>query len=146
MARHQGKVSRRDFLKLASFVPAAWLSNPFLKFGDRFSHQNNIPNILILIFDAWSASNVSLYGYPRATMPNLERFADRAIVYHNHISAGTFTSPGVASILTGLYPWSHRAFQLGNPIVNSHIDHQMFSMLEGIFSTKLGYSHNNAAD
>jgi hypothetical protein len=146
MVRQQEKVSRRDFLKLASLAPAAWLSSPLLKIGDRIRNQDNTPNVLILIFDAWSANNVSFYGYPRATMPNLERFAEKAIVYHNHISAGTFTSPGVASILTGLYPWSHRAFQLGNTIVNSHAEHQMFSMLKGIFSARLGFSQNRSAD
>ena len=129
-----------------SLAPATWLSSPLVKFGDCIANQGNSPNILILIFDAWSASNTSLYGYSRATMPNLEKFAERAIVYHNHISAGTFTSPGVASILTGLYPWSHRAFQLGNTIINSHVEHQIFSMLRGVFSTRLGYSQNRSAD
>ncbi len=143
---HQKSISRRDFLKLASLAPAAWLSRPLLRGIDQFSQPSKTPNILILIFDAWSANDVSLYGYPRATMPNLEKFSEHAIVYHNHHSAGTFTSPGAASILTGLYPWSHRAFQLGNLVVDAHREHQAFSALKEIFSTTLGYSQNRFAN
>ena len=57
-----------------------------------------------------------MYGYPRQTMPNVEQFAKNAIVYHRHYSAGTFTVPGTASLLTGLHPWSHRALTLGGEI------------------------------
>ena len=53
---------------------------------------------------------------------------------------------GVASILTGLHPWSHRAFQLGNQVIDSHREHQVFSSLKGKFQTMLGYSQNGAAD
>ena len=70
-------------------------------------------NVIVLVFDAWSAHDVPLYGYQRDTVPNVVRFAENATVYHNHYTAGTFTVPGTASLLTGLLPWSHRAFQLG---------------------------------
>jgi len=146
MVKQQKSISRRDFLKLASLAPAAWLSSPLLRGVDQFSQQSSTPNVLILIFDAWSANDVSLYGYPRATMPNLGKFSERAIVYHNHISAGTFTSPGAASILTGLYPWSHRAFQLGNLVADAHREHHLFSALKENFSTTLGYSQNKFAN
>ncbi|MGD8405927.1 MAG: sulfatase-like hydrolase/transferase, partial [Anaerolineales bacterium] len=139
-------ISRRDFLKLASLAPAAWMSTPLFRGLDQFSQQSNTLNILILIFDAWSAKDVSFYGHPRETMPNLEKFSERAIVYHNHYSAGTFTSPGAASILTGLYPWSHRAFQLGNLVIDIHREHQMFTSLKDNFSTTLGYSQNRFAN
>ena len=66
------------------------------------------PNVIILLFDAMSATNLSLYGYHRETTPNFKRFAERANVYHSHNSAGNFTSPGTASLLTGTYPWTHR--------------------------------------
>jgi len=144
--KNRKNISRRDFLKLASLAPAAWISSPLLKGIDLFSQPSNTPNILILIFDAWSAADVSLYGFPRATMPNLEKFSERAIVYHNHYSAGTFTTPGASSILTGLYPWSHRAFQLGDLVADVHREHQVYSLLQENFSTTLGYSQNRFAN
>jgi len=46
-------------------------------------------------------------------MPFLESFAWKNDDYHNHYSAGTFTVPGTASLITGVYPMVARAFQLG---------------------------------
>ena len=107
------KINRRNFLKLSSLIPLATpligASNPI---GPSHKTSPETPNILIVIFDALSARNISLYGYHRATMPNLARFAERATVYHNHYSAGNFTTVGTASILTGTYPWTHRAIHI----------------------------------
>jgi len=108
------RLSRRDFLKLSALLPAS-PGDPAL---DTKSDPNGKPaqqgspqNIIILLFDAMSARDLSVYGYPRNTTPNLMRFANRANVYHSHYSAGNFTIPGTTSLLTGLYPWTHRANQ-----------------------------------
>jgi arylsulfatase A-like enzyme len=138
-------LSRRDFLKLASLAPLTWLARPLM----RLPHQTageQIPNVIVLVFDAWSANHVQFYGYPRRTMPKLERFIDKATVFHNHYSAGTFTIPGTASLLTGLYPWTHRALSLGSGgIVDTQIDNQVFSLFADTHST-LAYSQNKFAD
>ena len=104
------------------------------------------PNIIILVFDAWSANHMQMHGYPRLTMPNLENFAHKATVFHKHYSAGTFTVPGTASLLTGLYPWSHRALNLGySGVIKEHAAHQAFALLDDTHST-YGYSQNRYAD
>lgn len=136
-------LSRRDFLKLISLTPISIFTRPLSNLTAAVN--TNAPNIIIIVFDAWSASNVSLYGYPRQTMPNLERFVENATVYHNHFSAGTFTVPGTSSLLTGLHPWSHRAFQLGAGIIAEHIEHTIFSALSATHAT-LGYAQNQLAD
>ncbi len=136
--------SRRDFLKLVSLIPAVSIFQPLSKIvGDL--KAAGTPNVIVVVFDAWSAHDVQLYGYLRQTMPNLERFAGNAIVYHNHYSAGTFTVPGTASLLTGLYPWSHRALQLGAGIIKPQVNREVFSMVHDAFST-LGYTQNAYAD
>lgn len=136
-------LSRRDFLKLISLTPVSIFGRPLLNLPA--SAGVDAPNIIIIVFDAWSANHVSLYGYPRQTMPNLERFAENATVYHNHFTAGTFTVPGTSSVLTGLHPWSHRALQLGAGIIADHVDHNIFSVLSDTHST-LGYAQNQLAD
>ncbi|MBK9781637.1 MAG: sulfatase-like hydrolase/transferase [Anaerolineales bacterium] len=73
--------------------------------------QGNKKNVLIIVFDAMSAYNLSLYGYDRETTPNLARLSKRATVFHNHFAGGNFTTPGTASILTGSLPWTHRAIR-----------------------------------
>ncbi|HTP02505.1 MAG TPA: sulfatase-like hydrolase/transferase [Anaerolineales bacterium] len=140
-------VSRRDFLKLAALAPVAWSLSPLLE-GQRDTDVagEGRRNVIVLVFDAWSAHDVSLYGYQRRTTPNVEYFARDATVYHNHYTAGTFTVPGTASLLTGLLPWSHRAFQLGaGGITKSHMQHQLFAALGATHNT-VAFAHNAFAD
>jgi arylsulfatase A-like enzyme len=103
------------------------------------------PNVLILVFDTMSAPHLSLYGYGRETTPNLMRFADKATVYHSHYSEGSFTTPGTASILTGLLPWHHRAINLNGLIRRDLVDNNLFRMAGGEYC-KIGFSQNLWAD
>jgi len=121
--------SRRDFLKLSALAPASaalfpWLSNLILP--QKAGQETGPQNILIILFDAMTAKNLSLYGYPRDTTPNLNRFASRANVYHSHYSAGNFTIPGTTSLLTGLYPWTHRAINEGGVMAKELVDRNIF--------------------
>jgi arylsulfatase A-like enzyme len=59
------------------------------------------PNILLLILDTVRAANLSLYGYARATSPELERFAERGIVFDRAFSPASWTTPSHASMFTG---------------------------------------------
>jgi arylsulfatase A-like enzyme len=136
-------LSRRDFLKLAPLVTLPLTAQPLDKFGKLV--QSNSPNIIILVLDAWAAGHVPIYGYPRNTMPNLEQFADNALVFHNHYSAGTFTATGAASLLTGLYPWEHRAYHIRSGIRDSQVTNNLFSALISSHNT-VGYSQNKYAD
>ncbi len=139
--------TRRDFIKLAALAPLGWYLAPLLDSGKRPQVVGgNTPNVIVLVFDAWSAHDISLYGFPRNTTPNVTRFAEDATVYHNHYTAGTFTVPGTASLLTGLLPWSHRAFQLGaGGIANLHLEHQMFAALQSTHNA-VAFAHNAFAD
>ncbi len=138
----KGEFSRRDFLKLISLAPAAWFMQPLLQSSGGLQDSFNI---IILVFDAWSVHDVSVFGYPRQTMPNLERFASQATLYHNHFAPGTFTVPGTASLLSGTYPWTHRAFQLGSAITKARVPDQVFAALGSVRST-VAYGQNMYAD
>lgn len=138
-------LSRRDFLRLMTLSASALAARPLASLLDPKA-DSPTPRILFFVFDAWSAANVQLYGYPRRTMPNLERFAERCTVYHNHYTAGNFTVPGTASMLTGLHPWTHRAVQLtAGGVKPEHQSHNLFAALESTHST-LGFSQNPYAD
>ena len=139
----KSKISRRDFLKIFSLAFSPLLVQPIIEPISGFFEDT--PNIIILVFDAWSANDVSLYGYPRQTMPNLETFAENAIVYHHHYSAGTFTIPGTASLLTGMVPWTHRALSLGSGVLRQYESNQAFALLSKKYAT-LGYAQNKYAD
>lgn len=146
MAQRGGSPSRRDFLKLAALSPLAYSVLPALAHGQSAAGPaGERPNVIVLEFDACSALNLSLYGYPRNTTPNLERFARRATVYHAHHSAGMFTTPGAGSLLTGLLPWTHRALQLGASIADAHRSHQAFAAFRSTHTT-VAYAQNEFVD
>ena len=144
---NEHKLSRRDFLKLSGLSPLLFF--PWIRQASALvktasaqkAASDSLPNVLILVFDAWSARNVSLYGYPRPTMPNLERLAQRATVYHQHHASGGFTTPGTASMLTGVYPWTHRALHLHGTTLPRFADQNLFGLLSEHFHTFV-YSQN----
>lgn len=150
----QRLLNRRDFLKLAATLPAASLLSRLGK--PTFGYPQSVelkaqsagaerPNIIVLIYDAFSALHLSLEGYPRRTTPNIDRFASRATVYHNHHSAGNFTTPSTASFFTGVYPWTHRAFSLGGLVRPADLPNNLFKELEGSYH-RLGFTQNIYAD
>ena len=101
-------------------------------------------NVIIVVFDAWSAFNISLYGYERETTPNLARLSKRAIVYHNHFAGSNFTTPGTASLLTGTLPWSHRAFRAKDQVAAPFASRNIFGAFQDYY--RIGYSHNGWAN
>ena len=140
------QISRRDFLKASvTLLASAALSGSSQKLDLVPERDSGKPNILIFVFDAMSARHLSLYGYARQTAPNLQKFAERASVYHNHYSAGNFTSSGTASMLTGLYPWTHRAINYRGMINRSLVDQNFFHLI-GKEYTRFAFTQNLWAD
>lgn len=137
-------ISRRDFLKTAAVLSAGALLSTVPAYG-KSKTQSDKPNIIVLVFDAMSARNLSLYGYQKNTTPGLERIASRALVYHSHYSAGNFTTSGVASMLTGLYPWTHRGVNLSGLVNEKVINHNIFSMMRGEYFCA-AFAQNYLAD
>ncbi|MBJ6801947.1 sulfatase [Geomonas propionica] len=66
------------------------------------------PNMILITFDALSAEDMSLYGYHLPTTPNIDAFAKECYIFDNAVAAANWTKPGVASILTGKLPVTHR--------------------------------------
>ena len=138
-------ITRRDFLKLAGLLPVSVAAPGFINSLSQVKQGRKLQNIVIVVFDAFSAYNISLYGYKRETTPNLARLAERAIVYHNHYAGGNSTMPGTASLLTGTYPWQHRAFGLDKKSVEvSFNEKNIFSAFESYY--RLAYTHNPVAN
>jgi choline-sulfatase len=136
-------LNRRDFSKLLLLVSTA-LSGPRLSAPDLLRPgrwQGDGPNVLLLIFDTLSARHMSLYGYPRETTPHFSSFADRAVVFHRHYAGGSFTSSGTASLLTGVYPWTHRALHLHGSVTKQAAGRNIFSALGETHYTSC-YTHN----
>ena len=76
------------------------------------AHGAPRPNIVLIVLDSLRARNVSCYGYPRQTTPNIDAFAREAVLYSNFLAPGNWSLPSHASLLTGLYPSRHGAHRL----------------------------------
>ncbi len=136
--------TRRDFLKLSALIPASIAISPWISnlISPKSISQDGLPNnILVILFDAMTARNMSVYGYPRDTTPNLNRFASRANVYHSHYSAANFTIPGTASLLSGLYPWTHRAISQAGLMARELTGRNIFKLMGDRYK-RLAFAQN----
>ena len=139
-------INRRDFLKTsAALMATVTITAASRRLFAPYSQNTDKPNILVLVFDAMSARHMSLYGYARETTPSLKKFAERASVYHRHYAAGNFTTSGTASMLTGLYPWTHRAINYRG-MVDRHLADQNLFRLIGKEYTRFAFTQNLWAD
>ena len=141
----KSSISRRNFLKLSALAAGSAVSGVSRILSQNHLQVTGKPNILIFVFDAMSARHLSLYGYPRQTTPNLEKFAERASVYHTHYSAGNFTTSGTASMLTGLYPWTHRAINYRGMVERNLTDRNLFHLIGNEY-TRFAFTQNLWAD
>ncbi len=66
------------------------------------------PDITVILGDACQPSHLGVYGYGRNTSPHIDAFAADAVVYENAHANASFTRSSVATLLTGLYPDSHK--------------------------------------
>lgn len=66
------------------------------------------PDVLLVVVDTLRPDHLSLHGYPRPTSPELERAFAGAARFRSARSPVPYTSPAVASLLTGLVPARHR--------------------------------------
>jgi arylsulfatase A-like enzyme len=69
--------------------------------------RTNPPNVLLITIDTLRADHLGSYGYDFDTSPNLDRLARNSVRFADAVSASSWTLPGHASILTGLFPSQH---------------------------------------
>ena len=74
-------------------------------------------NVLVVSFDALRADGMGLYGYHRNTTPNLDHFAQQALVFDNAYASAPITPTSFASVFTGQYPY--RVFIRGQLIATT---------------------------
>ena len=64
-------------------------------------------NVLLIAVDTLRADHLGVYGYQRATSPNLDDLASEGLVFESVQAPRAKTTPSVATLLTGLYPHDH---------------------------------------
>jgi len=66
--------------------------------------RENLPNVVLFVWDTVRSENLSLYGYAEPTTPGLERLAAEAVVFDHAVSPSPWTLPAHASMFTGRWP------------------------------------------
>jgi arylsulfatase A-like enzyme len=75
-------------------------------------------NVVLIVWDTVRAYNLSLYGYPRKTTPNLTRWAREGVRYDYAMAPAPWTYPSHSSFFTGQWPFrlnSQWKFRLDAP-------------------------------
>lgn len=73
-------------------------------------------NVIVIVIDTLRADHLSAYGYQRPTTPNIDRIASQGALFENAISASSWTLPGHASLVTGLYPTEHHTRKINDSL------------------------------
>ncbi len=66
------------------------------------------PNVLLMVADTQRAANLRCYGYEKETSPTWDAVAAEGCVCEQNISAGIWSLPGYASMMTGVHVYTHR--------------------------------------
>ncbi len=73
-----------------------------------------LPHVVLIVIDTLRADRLGCYGAERDTSPAIDALAANAIRFDRAYSSAPWTSPAVASILTGLHPSEHGLVKVGN--------------------------------
>ncbi len=66
--------------------------------------------VVVIVIDTLRADHLSCYGYGFQTSPVLDAFAAQATLFERNTTQCNATFPSITSILTGLYPKTHRNY------------------------------------
>ncbi len=64
--------------------------------------------VILIMCDTLRRDHLPMYGYKRDTSPNLSKIASQGAVFLDNVSPATWTKVATPSIMTSLYPISHR--------------------------------------
>jgi arylsulfatase A-like enzyme len=81
--------------------------------------DKEVRGIVLISIDTLRADHLGSYGYSRETSPFLDQLAARGTRFEQAVSTASWTLPSHASMLTGLYPSSHRAVDADSSIAPS---------------------------
>ena len=95
-------------------------------------------NVVFICLDTVRADHLGCYGYDRGTSPNLDRLAERSVVFDDVLSPSSWTLPVLASAMTGLYPHEHGGLYFRTPIRDGTEHLAQMLGREGIRSAAIG--------
>ncbi|MCZ6597984.1 MAG: sulfatase [Planctomycetota bacterium] len=97
-------------LILVAVIFAGWVATRERPFEATWKGGEVPPNILFLSVDTLRADHLGIYGYVRPTSPNIDAWAEDAVVFDDAQAAASWTLPGLASVMTSFYSSTHKCW------------------------------------
>ncbi|MDP8235256.1 MAG: sulfatase, partial [Candidatus Erginobacter occultus] len=91
-------VSRTQSLLSVVLAGALWLAGGGC---GKDAEKPEPVNVLLISIDSLRADHVGAYGYGRETTPEIDRLAQNAAIFENHVSTTSWTLPAHISLFTG---------------------------------------------
>ena len=92
------------------------------------------PNIIFIVTDDLGWSDLGCYGADLHETPNIDRLAQKSLIFTNSYAAGSVCSPTRASLMTGKYParlnytiWSEEAASNADAIAKGEVTSKYLS-------------------
>lgn len=70
-------------------------------------------NVVLVTIDTLRPDRLGCYGYANIETPNLDRLAQRGVLFENAVAQAPLTAPSHASMMTGLDPTAHTVRDTG---------------------------------
>src|SRR5438034_5552811 len=70
-------------------------------------------NVVLVTVDTLRADRLGCYGYREIETPNLDRLAQRGVLFENAVAQVPLTAPSHDCMMTGLYPPRHKVRDTG---------------------------------
>jgi arylsulfatase A-like enzyme len=76
-------------------------------------------NVVLITIDTLRADRLGCYGYREIDTSNLDRLAQKGVLFENAVAQAPLTAPSHASMMTGLYPTRHKVRDTGGFVLPS---------------------------
>ena len=100
--------------------------------------------VLFISADQWRGECLSAAGHSVVKTPHLDSLAADGAMFMRHYTSSAPCGPSRATMLTGLYPFNHRAIANGTPLAARHTNLAMEAKRAGLETMLFGYTDTTA--
>jgi choline-sulfatase len=76
------------------------------------------PNVILICIDCLRPDHLNAYGYDKKITPNIDALSEKGVVFENAYSNAGWTKPSVATLLTSVHAYTHKALTLESYMSN----------------------------
>ena len=137
-ASARGEKARGSIGSVASIGASALL----LALAGKGAFAASTPHVFVFLVDVLRADHLGCYGYERPTSPNIDRFAQDAVLFEDAMAQSSYTKTSVASLFTGRFPHRHGVYRgdltdTANRITSDTLARSYHTLAE--YMTRAGY-------